>query len=131
VGPILAASAANNDRDGLTGVLLVGKKNFLQVLEGDFETVNETFQRITRDPRHRRVRLIEFGMTDERLFEEWHMRGVGLFKFDPPLSEPLIRKYGGEDSEIRFPDTAWRALALVQDIMQLEDLPEWAGADAG
>lgn len=130
VGPILAASTRNNDRNGLTGVLLVGKKHFLQVLEGDFETVNETFQRIARDPRHRRVQLVEFGVADERLFEEWKMRGVGLFEFDPPLSEPLMRKYGSDGGEIRFPDTGWKALALVQDILQLENLPLWAGNES-
>jgi len=125
VGGILAKSTRNNDRDSLTGALLVGKKHFLQVLEGDFEAVNRTFQRILRDKRHRNVRLIEFGAVESRLFPEWEMRGVGVFEFDPPLSAPLVAKYGEEDGALRFPEQGWRALALIEDIFNLHDVPLW------
>jgi len=127
VGGILAKSTRNNDRDHLTGALLVGRKHFLQVLEGDFEPVNRTFQRILQDTRHRNVRLIEFGVVEERLFPQWEMRGVGVFEFDPPVAAPLVAKYGEEDGELRFPEQGWRALALVEDIFNLHDLPEWTG----
>lgn len=125
IGPILTASTRNNDRDGLTGVLLIGKRHFMQVLEGDGAAVSATFLRIARDPRHHDVRLISFEPTQQRLFAEWEMRGVGVFEFDPPISRTLIEKYGEEDGEIRFPEEAWRALALIQDIFHLGQVPEW------
>lgn len=125
VGGILAASTRNNDKNGLTGVLLIGKRHFLQILEGDAATVSETFIRIVHDPRHRNVRLIAFDPVQERLFSEWELRGVGVFEFDPPITEALIAKYGKEGGEIRFPEEAWRALALTEDIFNLHSIPEW------
>jgi hypothetical protein len=124
VAGILESSQKNNARTGITGVLLMSKKQFLQVLEGEFEAVNHAFERIVHDPRHRHIRLISFGVVEGRLFEEWQMRGVGVFEFDPPISKPLMEKYGEENEEIRFPEQEWRALALVQDILDLPDLPE-------
>lgn len=126
VGTILAASTRNNDRDGLTGALLVGKKHFLQVLEGDFLPLNRTFQRICADPRHRDLRIIAFDAVEARLFPQWEMRGVGVFEFDPPVSALLIAKYGEEKGNLRFPEDGWQALSLIQDIFALNDLPEWS-----
>jgi len=128
---ILATSTRNNQRDGLTGVLLLGKKHFLQALEGEFGPVNSTFQRISRDPRHENVRVVAFGEAEERLFAKWEMRGVGVFEFDPPVSHSLIDKYGEEDGEVRFPERGWEALSLLSDIQRLSDVPEWHGDTAG
>ena len=129
VGKILATSTRNNDREGLTGTLLVGKRNFLQVLEGDFAAVNAAFARIVRDPRHRLVQLVSFEVVEARMFDEWQMRGVGLFEFDPPVSRALMEKYGEDDGNIRFPEVGWQALALIRDIFALEELPEWKESD--
>lgn len=129
VGAILASSTRNNDRNGLTGALLIGKRHFLQILEGDADKVSDTFVRIAHDKRHKNIRLVAFDAVDERLFTEWEMRGVGVFEFDPPVSEPLMAKYGEEGGEIRFPEEGWKALALAQDIFELSDLPEWPGGE--
>lgn len=126
VGSILSSSVRNNKEAGITGVLLLGKRSFLQVIEGEFEAVNDLFGRIVQDPRHRRIRLISFEVVEGRQFEDWEMRGVGVFEFDPQISEALIEKYGEDGGELRFPEQAWRALALVQDLLRLPGLPEWS-----
>ena len=130
VGRILAASTRNNDRAGLTGTLLVGKRHFLQALEGDGDAVSSTFERIVQDPRHENIRLISYEVIDTRMFEDWQMRGVGVFKFDPPVSQSLIERYGEVDGLLRFPDTGWEALALIRDIFALNDVPEWSAEDS-
>lgn len=122
---ILSSSIRNNQQAGITGVLLMGKKHFLQVLEGEFEAVNGSFERIVKDPRHENVRIVAFGPVEERLFSQWEMRGVGVFEFDPPVSQTLIEKYGEEDGELRFPETPWEALSLIDEIQRIEDVPEW------
>ena len=129
VGSILSTSTRNNELAGITGVLLLGKSRFLQVLEGDFDPVNDVFGRIVQDPRHKNIRLISFEVVEGRLFADWEMRGVGVFDFDPPIAAPLIEKYGEEAGEIRFPEQGWQALALVQDLLQLPNLPEWSDED--
>ena len=126
VGGILTTSTRNNQKSGLTGALLLGKRHFLQFLEGEFQEVNETFQRICKDNRHRNIRIVSFEPIEQRLFSKWEMRGVGVFDFDPPVSQSLIEKYGKEDGEIRFPEEGSLALSLGRDLELLPDLPEWS-----
>ena len=52
VEDILRASRRNNRRDGLTGLLVVGGRRFLQVLEGPRERTDAAYVRIKADPRH-------------------------------------------------------------------------------
>ena len=73
VADILRVSRANNAADGVTGALLYAEGNFLQVLEGVPEVVARTYERICRDPRHRRVLTFLDQQTDRRLFAEWSM----------------------------------------------------------
>lgn len=49
---ILTVSRRNNERAGITGLLLSGGRRFLQVLEGPQAEVRTTFDRISQDPRH-------------------------------------------------------------------------------
>lgn len=70
---ILAASRANNARDGVTGALLYSDGCFAQVLEGELGSVQRTFERIQCDPRHGEVIVLEAGRVGGRLFGEWDM----------------------------------------------------------
>jgi len=124
---VLLASTRNNESNGLTGILLANRSHFLQVLEGAFDPLNETFVRIARDARHHRVRLLSYGVVEERLFAAWRMRGIGVFDMSSEVTRRLVEKYGEEDDDVRFPETGWRALALIEDIQGLRGLPEWKG----
>lgn len=70
---ILAASRANNAREGVTGALLYSEGCFVQVLEGMLEAVQRTFGRIQCDPRHGDVIVLRAGPIQERLFAAWDM----------------------------------------------------------
>ena len=73
VDQILAVSRVNNQRVGVTGMMLFNGKRFLQLLEGEREAVNATYDRIKRDPRHYAlVKLSERGI-DDREFGRWDM----------------------------------------------------------
>ena len=78
VHDILRASSANNRHNGLSGMLILRDGTFFQVLEGEREHVEETFRRISRDPRHSGlVRVVETER-EERSFPGWSM---GFEKF--------------------------------------------------
>jgi len=124
VSDILHTSAARNRSNRITGVLLATPSHFLQVIEGGFEEVNRTFMRIVGDPRHDDVRLIYFGPAEDWLFEGWVMRGFGVFGENSDLEERLVSRYGEEDGGVRFPERAWRALALVADISMVDNIPD-------
>ncbi|MGK2922459.1 MAG: BLUF domain-containing protein [Methyloceanibacter sp.] len=52
IADILMSSRRNNETAGITGALLATDDRFAQVLEGEQETVEETYARITRDRCH-------------------------------------------------------------------------------
>ena len=73
---IVENARISNKASGLTGALMLSSGVFLQALEGPLDALERTFERICRDLRHRRVRLLEFGMADERVFGAWTMADV-------------------------------------------------------
>lgn len=125
VDKIMVESAKSNEAHQLTGVLLATDTHFLQVLEGTFEEVNETFFRIAQDSRHEEIKLISYNMVDARLFSAWGMRGIGVFNFNKDIEQYLVKKYGEEDGSVRFPLEEWMALALINDIRMTDKLPDW------
>lgn len=70
---ILAAAHRNNPPKGLTGMLLYARGSFLQILEGEPAAIDETFARISRDPRHRGLIEIERAPIEARSFAKWSM----------------------------------------------------------
>ncbi|MCJ2102400.1 BLUF domain-containing protein [Methylobacterium sp. E-046] len=77
VEQILAASRRNNERVGVTGALMFNGGAFAQVLEGPQKGVEQTFERIQRDPRHGDVTVLEGTPITERGFVNWSMAFVG------------------------------------------------------
>ncbi|WP_158295618.1 BLUF domain-containing protein [Crenalkalicoccus roseus] len=77
IGRILEASRRRNAALGVTGALLFSEGAFAQVLEGPLASVEEVFETIQADPRHREVVVLEAGRVPERAFPEWHMAYVG------------------------------------------------------
>jgi hypothetical protein len=53
------------------------------------------------------------------------MRGIGAFDFNKDIERQLMDKYGEEDGGIHFPLEEWQALAMLNDIKMMGDLPEW------
>ena len=70
---LLVVSRRNNIRDGITGMLLFEDGTFLQVLEGEEEVVDRTYQRIAADPRHNKILLIARFELEQRSFNDWEM----------------------------------------------------------
>jgi hypothetical protein len=106
VNSILVSSTQNNPANGVTGVLVSTETHFLQVLEGEFESLNATLERISRDTRHDTVQLIRFTEVKEREFGDWAMHGIGLFDLNLELKAELCRKFGEENENVRLPSTA-------------------------
>jgi hypothetical protein len=119
VESILASSTRNNPDNGITGVLMATETHFLQILEGEFEKLNATFERIARDPRHEKIQLINFTELDKRKFGDWAMHGIGLFDLNQDLALKLRRRFGEDNGNIRLPSTKTGVMDLL-DMMLLE-----------
>lgn len=75
---LASVSARNNAATGLTGLLLYGSGNFLQVLEGRKPVIEMLYKRIRIDPRHDQCELIYQGEREGRLFPNWNMGALNL-----------------------------------------------------
>jgi hypothetical protein len=73
VSSILAVSRRNNRADRITGMLVYDGRRFLQLLEGETETVERTYARIRKDSRHRAVVSLSQKQVDSRIFGGWDM----------------------------------------------------------
>lgn len=70
---ILATSRRNNRSVEVTGLLVVGGRRFLQVLEGPEPEVVATFDRIKTDDRHHAVVELSRRSIANRAFGDWSM----------------------------------------------------------
>lgn len=70
---LLAQSRRANAAAGLTGLLIVGGRRFLQVLEGPEAAVTSTYDRIRRDDRHFALVKLHEKNIEARSFASWAM----------------------------------------------------------
>ncbi|ROS23323.1 FAD-dependent sensor of blue light [Rathayibacter sp. PhB127] len=70
---LLEQCRANNERLGLTGILLFRDGRFLQLLEGPDATLRERMAIIADDPRHAGLRVLLEEAPAQRLFPSWTM----------------------------------------------------------
>jgi len=87
----LAADAAERNRPkGITGMLMSSGDIFYQVLEGPVEMVDELFQKIAADPRHRDVLVLSAqDEVEDRQFPTWAMKKVNLDEGALSRLEPM------------------------------------------
>lgn len=70
---LLDVSRRNNEAAGVTGMLVYHDGTFLQVLEGEKETVEKLLETIDADPRHHKIKLLLRQEIEERSFGGWSM----------------------------------------------------------
>ncbi len=75
---ILSASARNNTARGITGLLIYNGRNFLQLLEGEEAELVSLMIRISHDPRHTGISMIERKLMEMRACPDWSMRRLSL-----------------------------------------------------
>lgn len=70
---ILETARPKNEALDISGMLVYSDGTFIQVLEGDPQTVDTLFRRIETDPRHRSCFLLLRQKVETRAFEGWSM----------------------------------------------------------
>ncbi len=110
---ILKKSKSANSARGVTGVLCLSDRIFLQVLEGGRAAVNALYNRIATDPRHREVCLLSFEEIGERHFAGWAMGQVNLHRLNPAQ----LLKYSETASLDPFVMPAAASMALFHELL--------------
>lgn len=116
---ILEISVKNNQRSGLTGLLLYSSGSFMQAIEGEATEVDATYARILRDPRHRGSIVLHREPISAREFPDWSMGFRRLGRKDVaknPRYAPLF-EHGFEAHELAAQEGMAREL-LQQFIRQ-------------
>lgn len=103
---LLIKSRKANSAADLTGLLVVGGRRFLQVLEGPEPAVTATYERIMRDPRHFALVKLHDKEVATRSFAAWAMGfeqgGVAaavatleeqVNAMVAPIADPTLRAY--------------------------------------
>ncbi|MBB6342492.1 hypothetical protein HNP49_002674 [Pseudomonas fluvialis] len=90
---LLLSARRHNLQAGISGMLAFNGEYFLQVLEGGRSEVNRLYQRISTDPRHQELLLLQMDEISERLFSDWSMAYVP----SSSLTRELLLRYGVSD----------------------------------
>ena len=85
---LLQEARANNQQRAITGILLYGDRQFLQLIEGEQAEVTRLYAKLTQDPRHSGVIKLADKPITHRSFAEWSMA------FHPVSAEQLAQLTG-------------------------------------
>ncbi|WP_282031454.1 BLUF domain-containing protein [Winogradskyella eximia] len=78
---LLHTSRGYNTIDNISGVLMHRDGYFLQIIEGEQDVIENLFQRLNNDTRHKNIKMILDRSVESRLFSNWAM---GCADFDEP-----------------------------------------------
>jgi len=76
---LLQHSRTRNVGDDISGLLIYrfnsdyGRGNFVQVLEGPNDRIDDVWRRISNDARHHTIIVVEEGLIEQRMFRDWSM----------------------------------------------------------
>lgn len=123
VDSIVAQSRAHNPPLGITGILCHGGEIFMQVLEGGRGPVNELYNSIVRDARHRDVVMLHYEEVAERRFAGWTMGMVNIDKLNPAV----LLKYGDRAVLDPYAVSGRASMALLDELIATASIVGRAG----
>ncbi|WP_420576530.1 BLUF domain-containing protein [Ekhidna sp.] len=77
---ITQISIRNNEKTGITGLLLGIENKYMQYLEGGQQEVDKLYETLKKDTRHRELVRWVTGYIEERVFSDWAMASWMLSK---------------------------------------------------
>jgi Sensors of blue-light using FAD len=110
---ILQQSRDKNPAEGITGILCHSGGVYMQVLEGGRSAVNNLYNLISKDSRHRDVAILHYEEVSERGFASWTMGQVDLAKVNPSL----LLKYSERPSLDPYAVSGKVSMALLQELI--------------
>jgi len=95
---LLYHSYLRNMSAGVTGALIFENNRFGQVIEGPRTQIEDLWEKIQKDTRHKNIRLVESRPIEHRSFSKWTM----VFQDSEEVSKKLPEIAGAVES-INFP----------------------------
>ena len=88
---LLVQSREKNSRLNITGLLVYGNQEFVQLLEGNKDDIFDLFHRIKKDERNYNVVLRWNGIIENRSFNSWSMAFINSDKLDHTINQSYSR----------------------------------------
>ena len=113
------AAAWNNKLHDLTGYLYMEGDYFLQYLEGRKSKVEQLFQNICSDARHKVLRSAQQDNLQKHRFLSWHMKYLSKKELRPINMEKIMIDYmmvflaEGEEPQEKEQYRIWRMVDLI------------------
>ena len=120
---ILAQSRRHNPELGITGILCQSGDVFMQVLEGGRTAVNQLYNQIVRDERHRDVVMLHYEEVMERRFAAWTMGQVNLAK----VNASTLLKYCEKPVLDAYAMSGRASMALLEELIATAQIIGRAG----
>lgn len=101
---LLEQAQSNNSSNGITGALVYVDGFFLQVLEGEKDSLQELMQTISKDFRHENVTVLQADEIPAAAFSAWDMAYVSA-------TPEQVARWAGLSGTTKLPD-------LLEDLHQ-------------
>jgi hypothetical protein len=123
---LLEKSREKNKLLNITGLLVYHNREFVQIIEGEKETVLELYDIITKDERHTSVRTFWENSISKRGFSKWAMGFIKVENLELSTLNgyPQFLKEGFSSGEITSIQTKGKKLilSLTKRLIQREQL---------
>lgn len=114
---LLQQSRFNNQRLNITGLLLHGNGEYLQVLEGSYDAVHALYATIRTDYRHTHVITLSDGPIETRVFNDWSMGFQALSGEDFVRLTGYIDPYRSNFLDAHLPEIGEGMLMLLKSFV--------------
>lgn len=91
---ILHRSRENNETIGVSGYLIYGSRNFMQVIEGPEVSINGLWKKISEDPRHENIKTMSEKMIKNLSYQTWSMGFANLTENLHPTLKEILDEVG-------------------------------------
>lgn len=117
---ILSQSRRNNERDGITGALVINDEYFLQSIEGSRPVINALLRKLVNDNRHFALQVIECSEVEERLWSKWSMKHLSARDQD----KEYVRKYSAGTVFDPYLMSTSQILKFIETLSEIQERKE-------
>ena len=116
---IVEDSRINNEKNGLTGLLLFNSGNFMQLVEGAESAVDALYRKIEKDRRHREVKLLLKEPITHRNFSNWTMGFKDIEKLQE-MNPEILNSFLTDDLNFSvYQKNPYRALKFLETFKRI------------
>lgn len=117
---ILAQAQRNNERNGITGALVINNDYFLQSIEGARPVINELLRKLVKDARHFSLQVIECCEVEQRRWSKWSMKHLTASDQD----KEYVRKFSAGNDLNPYLMSSVQIINFIETLLEIQERRE-------